>query len=390
MKQAVRRAADERMNGFLGALTSGLPGAEAPGQNHAGYLVMAVQSGPDATRARRLGFDGPAALPLESVVRAAREALKLQDVWAAPAGAANRVAILAGLEDGRGLDEAAFARFASVLTAPEFVTLVYQDVRSPGEIPKALDSALHRIREALIPGHAQILRPDQPLSFAAPSGLTAQQEGVLAAALKWARRRRFKTCFAGFSWRASALGQPAVRGGAARSGGRAARAATLRRPLRRSRFVGGRGGGGGMRGRDGGEIALRFSERAAALLCSYGPDGDPSRSTEAVIGHIHQYIERQYDQPVELQSLAAEYGISDSYLSTLYKKKYGLSPLRHLITLRIERAKALILSGVDLPFRTIGAWWALTIRIIFPGCSDGNRLFPIGLQRSSTLARAVQ
>ncbi len=146
-----------------------------------------------------------------------------------------------------------------------------------------------------------------------------------------------------------------------------------------------------MRGRDGGEIALRFSERAAALLCSYGPDGDPSRSTEAVIGHIHQYIERQYDQPVELQSLAAEYGISDSYLSTLYKKKYGLSPLRHLITLRIERAKALILSGVDLPFRTIAQMVGYDDPHYFSrlfrteiGCS------PSDYRESAHLARAVQ
>jgi hypothetical protein len=328
------------MGSFLAALTGGLPGAEVPRQDHPGYLVMAVQSGPDDSRARRLGLKAPAALALDGVRGAAREALNLQDVWTASAGAANCAAVLAGLEDGHGPGEAALARFVSILPAPEPATLAYRIARSPCEVPAALDSALKQLKEALIPGRALVLQPDKPLPPAAPARLTAQQEEVLAASLKLGKAQAFQNalrqtlsaCLSpGASQRhveklldqaiALLVRQP--------SGDRPGIPALLEAAAVEAVLL----------GRDHGEIVSGFSERAAALLCPSCLDEDISRTTEAVIGHIRRYIELHYDEPVELQSLAAQYGISDSYLSTLYKKYYGLSPLRHLVTLRIERRR---------------------------------------------------
>jgi AraC-like DNA-binding protein/CheY-like chemotaxis protein len=354
MKQTVRRKAGERMGGFLAALAGGQPGAQAPEQDHPGYLVALVQSGPDDSRARRLGLEGSAALPPDGMLEAARQALNLQDVWATPAGSARCAAVLAGLEDGRAPDDAALVRFASLLPAPLSATLVYQAVGSPGEVPAALDAAHRRLREALIPGQTQILRLDQPLPPAAPALLTPQQEGLLSAALKLGRaqalqnalRQALTACLApGVSQRRveGLLDQAIALLAWQLSGSRPGVPALLETAAAEAVLT----------GRDGDAIVSGFSERAAALLCPSGLDDNLDRTTEAMIGRIHRYIESHFDQPVEMQSLAARHGISDSYLSTLYKKRYSLSPQRHLVTLRIERAKALILSGADLPFRVI-------------------------------------
>jgi AraC-like DNA-binding protein/CheY-like chemotaxis protein len=354
MKQAVRRVAGERMGGFFAALAGGLPGARVPRQDHPGYLVMAVRSGPDDSRARRLGLKGSAALPLDGVGEAAREALNLQDVWTASAGAANCAAILAGLEDGHIPNETALARFASILPAQESATLVCQIARSPSEVPSALDTALQWLKEALIPGRTVVLRPDKPLPPVAHPRLATQQEEVLVASLKLGKAQALQNALrqiltACLSHDASQryveglLDQVIALLARQPSGDRPGVAALLEAAAAETVLL----------GRDHEAIVSGFCERAAALLCPSDLYEGVAPTTEAVIGHIHRYLELHYDQPVELQSLAAQYGISDSYLSTLYKKHYGLSPLRHLVTLRIGRAKALIMSGVDLPFHTI-------------------------------------
>lgn len=354
MKQAVWRVAGERMGGFFAALAGGLPGARIPRQDHPGYLVMAVQSGPDGSRARRLGLKGSAALPLDGVREAAREALNLQDIWTASTGAANCAAVLMGLEDGHIPGEAALTRFVSILPAQESATLVYQIMRSLSEVPAALDMALQRLKEALIPGRAVILQPDKPLPPVTQPRLSAQQKEVLVASLKLGKaqalqnalRQILTACLspdASQRYVEGLLDQVIALLARQPSGDRPGVPALLEAAAAEAVLL----------GRDHDAIVSRFCERTAALLCPSALCEDVAPTTDAVIGHIHRYIELHYDQSVELQSLAAQYGISDSYLSTLYKKHYGLSPLRHLVTLRIERAKALILSGVDLSFSTI-------------------------------------
>lgn len=353
IKQAVRHTTEERMGNFLTALTGGLPGARIPRQDHSGYLVMAVQVGPDDSRARWLGLKGSAALPLDGVREAAREALNLQDIWTASAGAANCAAVLAGLEDGHIPGEAALTSFVSILPAQESATLVYQIVRSPNEVPTALDQALQWLKEALIPGRAVILRPDKPLPPVAPPRLSAQQEQVMAVSLRLGKAQALQNAIhqvlmASLSpdanqRRVEGLLDQVITLLAQQPGDRPGVPALLEFAAAEAVVL----------GRDHGEIVSGFCERAAALMCPSGCDENAALTTEAVIGRIHRYIEQNYDQPIELQSLAVKHGISESYLSTLYKKRYGLSPLRHLVVLRIERAKALIVSGVDLSFRTI-------------------------------------
>lgn len=63
---------------------------------------------------------------------------------------------------------------------------------------------------------------------------------------------------------------------------------------------------------------------------------------EALARRVRDFIDTHYDRPLNLQTLAANFAYSGSYLSSLFASRYALSPLDYLLALRIEKAKALL------------------------------------------------
>ncbi len=59
------------------------------------------------------------------------------------------------------------------------------------------------------------------------------------------------------------------------------------------------------------------------------------------------------DPKLTVQEIAKELSVSPEYFRKLFASVYGISPKQYMIKLRIEKAKALILSG-ELPIREIG------------------------------------
>ncbi|MBQ8741971.1 MAG: helix-turn-helix transcriptional regulator [Clostridia bacterium] len=63
-----------------------------------------------------------------------------------------------------------------------------------------------------------------------------------------------------------------------------------------------------------------------------------------------RYIEESFNLPeFSISLLADKIGVSEVYIRKLFKAKYGISPLKHLMSLRLDHAKKLM----KYPFMTL-------------------------------------
>jgi AraC-like DNA-binding protein len=62
----------------------------------------------------------------------------------------------------------------------------------------------------------------------------------------------------------------------------------------------------------------------------------------ALLRRVRDRIDREYDQPLDVEALARDVHLSAGHLSRRFKAAYGEPPYRYLTTRRIERAMALL------------------------------------------------
>jgi AraC-like DNA-binding protein len=65
----------------------------------------------------------------------------------------------------------------------------------------------------------------------------------------------------------------------------------------------------------------------------------------ALLRRVRDRIDREYAQPLDVESLARDVHLSAGHLSRQFKAAYGESPYSYLMTRRIERAMALLRQG---------------------------------------------
>lgn len=65
----------------------------------------------------------------------------------------------------------------------------------------------------------------------------------------------------------------------------------------------------------------------------------------AVLRRVRDRIDREFDQPLDVEALARGVHLSAGHLSREFKRAYGESPYSYLMTRRIERAMALLREG---------------------------------------------
>ena len=65
----------------------------------------------------------------------------------------------------------------------------------------------------------------------------------------------------------------------------------------------------------------------------------------ALLRHVRDRIDREYAQPLDVESLARGAHISAGHLSHQFRLAFGESPYSYLMTRRIERAMALLRRG---------------------------------------------
>jgi AraC-like DNA-binding protein len=72
---------------------------------------------------------------------------------------------------------------------------------------------------------------------------------------------------------------------------------------------------------------------------------DARLETLAALRRVRDRIDREFDQPLDVQSLARGVHMSAGHLSRQFRAAYGESPYSYLMTRRIERAMALLRIG---------------------------------------------
>ena len=65
----------------------------------------------------------------------------------------------------------------------------------------------------------------------------------------------------------------------------------------------------------------------------------------ALLRRVRDRIDREYAQPLNVEALARDVGMSAGHLSRQFRLAYGESPYSYLMTRRIERAMALLRRG---------------------------------------------
>lgn len=77
----------------------------------------------------------------------------------------------------------------------------------------------------------------------------------------------------------------------------------------------------------------------------------PETSSTTVAAEIKSYIDQHYTEQISLTRLAQKFNFSISYVSSLFKNAYQISPNEYLIRLRIDRAKTLLLENTQANIR---------------------------------------
>lgn len=97
---------------------------------------------------------------------------------------------------------------------------------------------------------------------------------------------------------------------------------------------------------------------SAGLLLStrYKLEEDPTltgNSAEQVVELTRIYLREHYTSLVDLSDFAARMGVSSAYLTKLFSKYEGCSPVKYLTNLRLSEARHLLVN-TELPIREIG------------------------------------
>jgi AraC-like DNA-binding protein len=71
----------------------------------------------------------------------------------------------------------------------------------------------------------------------------------------------------------------------------------------------------------------------------------PSLDDLVILRRVRDRIDREYAQPLNVEALARDAGMSAGHLSRQFRLAYGEPPYSYLMTRRIERAKLLLRRG---------------------------------------------
>ena len=81
---------------------------------------------------------------------------------------------------------------------------------------------------------------------------------------------------------------------------------------------------------------------------------DTSASPRQIAETLHEYIIRNYDKEINLNSIAHNLNYSSSYLTKIFHQHYQTTPGKYIISIRIQNASQLLLHHPELTIGQIG------------------------------------
>jgi AraC-like DNA-binding protein len=104
-----------------------------------------------------------------------------------------------------------------------------------------------------------------------------------------------------------------------------------------------------------GYLHLLLAEYAEALKPQHTDDPHPAGSGEHIVQQAVHYLSTQYAEPITIELMAEALGYNRAYLSTLFKKHTGLTPVTFLLRLRIDKARLLLRERGELTVEQIAS-----------------------------------
>ncbi|MBU3114047.1 response regulator transcription factor [Clostridium lacusfryxellense] len=101
------------------------------------------------------------------------------------------------------------------------------------------------------------------------------------------------------------------------------------------------------------KIKLKLDSNLTSLLTLANSKSQNVKPDE-LVKTVELYIRTNYKNDLTLEDIAKSLNFSSDYLSRIYKKSTGKSPLKYLIHLRINEAKRLLTTNLDLDIKTVG------------------------------------
>lgn len=73
----------------------------------------------------------------------------------------------------------------------------------------------------------------------------------------------------------------------------------------------------------------------------------------SIINELELFMKKNYASPINIEDMARKFNFNASYLTRIFKKHTGESPVKYLLRLRIDEAKKLLLEHSDLSVKQI-------------------------------------
>ncbi|GAB7054770.1 MULTISPECIES: AraC family transcriptional regulator [unclassified Paenibacillus] len=104
-----------------------------------------------------------------------------------------------------------------------------------------------------------------------------------------------------------------------------------------------------------GLLHLLFAEYAEALRPQQTSMPRQTTGGEQTVQQALQYLTAQYAEPITIELMAETLGYNRAYLSTLFKKHTGLTPVTFLLRLRLDKARHLLRERPELTVEQIAS-----------------------------------
>ncbi|QHT59945.1 AraC family transcriptional regulator [Paenibacillus lycopersici] len=104
-----------------------------------------------------------------------------------------------------------------------------------------------------------------------------------------------------------------------------------------------------------GYLQLLFAEYAAELTAAETASQQQRDDGEALTQQVLRYLSTQYAEPISIENMADTLGYNRAYLSRLFKRQTGATPVTFLLKLRIDKAHLLLREREELTIEQIAA-----------------------------------